>query len=345
MTFTLPARARLVVGYAAILGTVPYLLLKAAWLTGSTVGIADLSLAGDTSLFVLNTVTAGMDVVAVVVALAFTHRWGLRLPAWLVIGPMWVGTGLLAPIAVGTPIVATGMLVAGGETTVRVGATPFLEPWVQPMVYAGFAWQGVTLVVAFVLYARVRWASLFTTRTVPLGATHQVRVVLATGGTVLAGLAATYHLAHAAGGSIGLPAGPRAVSAYLVEGVNGALALVAAVGVLLLVHRVGRRPWVPLAMTWTGSGVLFAWGLWGLVNTLGGTFLAGDGPEPVAQLADLVKVLAGLVIGLTGLVTVAEWWSVARLGGLVVERGHQPDEEHDRHERDDQDLYPHAVLR
>ena len=299
---------RLVIGYAAVLGTLPYLSLKAAWLLGATVGIADPALARDSSLFVLNTVTAGMDVVAVGVALAFTHRWGMRVPAWLVLGPMWVGTGLLAPIAIGMPVVGVGELVAGGGAT--AGGTGFLEPWVQPMVYTGFAWQGVTLVLAFVLYARVRWASVFTARIadVARGATHPVQVVLANGVAVLGLAVAAYHLAHAFGATIGLPAKAiegRTTSAYLVEGVNGLMAGLAVVGILLMVHRRGGPFWVPLGLTWMGAGAMFAWGLWGLVNTLGRTFLV-SGVQPLAQLNDLAKVLAGLVIALTALMLLAE---------------------------------------
>ncbi|MPZ81365.1 MAG: hypothetical protein GEV28_13565 [Actinophytocola sp.] len=123
------------------------------------------------------------------------------------------------------------------------------------MVYAGFAWQGAMLILAFVLYARVRWA--FTSRTgdVPRGATHPVQLVLANGAAVLALAVAALHLAHASGSTVGLAAeaaAARNTSAYLVEGSNGVLALLAGVGIVLMVHRIGaRRPfWLPLGPTW-----------------------------------------------------------------------------------------------
>lgn len=142
---------RLVVGYAAILGTLPYLLLKGAWLSGSTIGITDPAMAHDGSLFVLNLITAGMDLVAIVVALGLTYPWGQRVPAWLVFFPMWVGAGFLAPITLALPFI--------GLSTSDI---KFLEPWVQPVVYSGFAWQGITLMLAFALYARVRWPGVVT---------------------------------------------------------------------------------------------------------------------------------------------------------------------------------------
>lgn len=255
-----PARVRLVVGWAAVLGTLPYLTLKTAWISGSDVGVVDRALVDDGSMVALNAVTVAMDLVAVVVALAFTYRWGLRLPAWLVVVPTWIATGLLAPIAVALPF-------AGVTGPAPVGP---LEPWVQPMVYTGFTWQGVTLLTAFVLYARERWSHVFTT-------------------------------AARRGGGAWLAAGAALVVAVLHLGevslagaVFGSLALTAVAGVLLT----ARTPsWAPLALTWVGSSTLFAWGVWGLVIAVGGTPLSGGGG---ARWQDVVQVLAGLLVAATG---------------------------------------------
>ena len=61
--------------------------LKVVWLSGGTIGVADVSMMREPSMIALNAVTAGMDLVAIVIAMAFTHRWGLRIPAWLVLPP------------------------------------------------------------------------------------------------------------------------------------------------------------------------------------------------------------------------------------------------------------------
>lgn len=305
-----PRLARLIVGYAAILGTLPYLTLKIAWLSGSRIGVVDREMFTDSSMFVLNAATAGMDLVAIVVALAFTYQWGQRVPAWLVLVPIWIGTGLLAPITIALPVTGIGSLLSSDNNA----TSNFLEPWVQPLVYTGFAWQGVMLIIAFVLYARTRWPEVFTSRNadVPRGATFPVQVVLAGGAAALTVAVAALHLVHAFGGTVGLnddAIAARNLSSYLVDGVSGLLALLAAGGILTLVHRIGDRIpfWLPLSITWVAAGAVFAWGLWNLVNVLGSTALVqGAEAMPLAHLHDLAKVLAGLVIGLTALMLLAE---------------------------------------
>lgn len=73
-----PGAMRLIVGYGAIACAVPYLCLKVVWLTGGQLGAADASTMRDASMVALNAVTAGMDLVGIAIALAFTHAWGQR---------------------------------------------------------------------------------------------------------------------------------------------------------------------------------------------------------------------------------------------------------------------------
>jgi hypothetical protein len=65
---------------------------------------------------------------------------------------------------------------------------------------------------------------------------------------------------------------------------------------------------VPLALAWVGSGFLFAWGLWGLLNVLGNTALVRGRLDSTSwlNLLGLVQLLAGLVIGLVTLFLLAE---------------------------------------
>lgn len=207
---------RLVVGWAAVLGTLPYLALKAAWLAGSTIGVADPAVFRDGSVFVLNAVTAGMDLVAIVVALAFTYSWGQRIPGLVVLVPVWVGTGFLIPIAVLLP------------TMDFSGSQSFLEPWVQPLVYGGFAWQGVMLAAAFFFYARERWGFVFRVDTGQVPAAGAVRAVAAYAGALLA----------AAGGIRLLTQNPVFVRTALLDATGGGL-----IGLTSLVLLSGgRRP-------------------------------------------------------------------------------------------------------
>jgi hypothetical protein len=258
-------RARLFVGWAAVVGTLPYLALKAAWLSGSTVGVADPSVFHDGSAFVLNAVTAGMDAVAIVVALVFTYSWGYRVPGFFILVPVWVGTGFLLPIAVLLP----GMDFSSSRA--------FLEPWVQPVVYGGFAWQGVMLAAAFFFYARERWPFVFRVDTADLPAVLTSRVVAAYAGALLAAAS-----------------GVRLVTEKPVFAV---LAFGAAAGTVMMTSRVPGPLWIPVVVAWVGAGSLFAWGSWAAVIEFGDTFL-DDGEAVWPALLDLA---GGLVIGVTSL--------------------------------------------
>lgn len=267
--------ARLVVGYAAILGTLPYLVLKTSWLAGGSLGLADPTLVDSPLMYVANALTAGMEAVAVVVALAFTHRWGERLPAWLVLFPMWVGTGFLVPIALASPAIGLDLL-----TTTHDGGG--LEPWVRPLVYGGFAWQGLTLLTAFVLYSRVRWERQVAGQVPATGRAG----VLAGTGAALAVLAAAVHVWWV----IAPIRDDATVAVRFIDGVYGVLGIAAAAGALGLT-RAGTRFRIPLALVWTGSGALFAWGLWGAFSALA----TGAGVS-AAFLLDYVQVLGGLLL-------------------------------------------------
>ena len=75
------------------------------------------------------------------------------MPAVLLLIPVWVGTGLLAPIALGVPLGLAAQAIAGGSP---VPAHNGLHGWVYAVVYGGFAVQAVCLLTAFALYARDR---------------------------------------------------------------------------------------------------------------------------------------------------------------------------------------------
>jgi hypothetical protein len=152
-------RHRVVVGYLAVAAMLPYLLLKAAWITGSTIGFATESSVDSRVRLGGNIVTAGMELVVIVVVLAFTHDWGMRLPAWSVLLPAWVGTGLLAPFVVAGPL----LVVSVATEASPVGDDSF-EPWVGPVVYSSFGAQAVGIALTFALYARARWPRVLRSR-------------------------------------------------------------------------------------------------------------------------------------------------------------------------------------
>lgn len=268
------SRAQRVLGYVAVVGILPYLLLKLAWTAGVEIGVTEAGIMQPAQMRLANALTAGMDLVAVLVVLALTHSWGLRLPAWLVVFPAWVGTGLLAPIAVAFPAI--------GAQLATHGAANGLAPWVTPVVYTSFAWQGITLLGAFALYARARWPHAFSGR-----ASGGIGAPGVTG-AVLASVIGVVQLVQAL--DSGLPVGTRGIT--LVEGV---LACCGVVGAVLL-RTEGRVLRVPVVLLWTGSAALFAWGAW---NGATSGLLGGSGPEATEWALLAARTVAGVLLAAT----------------------------------------------
>jgi len=303
--------ARLVAGYGAIAFMLPYLALKIAWLGGNPIGFNDESLVGESGMIAANAISFAMDFVAVGLALTFTHRWGLRVPAWIVLFPMWVATGFLAPALVIVPIAIISHVMASNPST---STDAMLQPWVGRVVGASFAGQGAALFVAFVLYARTRWAHLLesTTGKAVTGLTHPVQALLANVAALMAVAAGGLHLVWALGGTVGLghrgssePADP----AYLLNGIWGLMSIAGAAGILMMVHQWGRAPFkLLLACTWIGAGSLFAWGLWTLILVLPGITFGRRAAEGMAlhNCLSLVKFTAGMLIGLVTVLLLAE---------------------------------------
>ncbi len=283
-------------GWAAAAGTVPYLALKAAWLSGSTIGARDPAFLEDRSIVVLNGVTVILDLVVIALALALTQRWGRGLPAWPILLPTWVGTGFLLPMVLAVlPATVFSLFTAPGPAG---GPRYPLEWWVQPVVYGGFAWQGVFLLLAFVLYARDRWSSAVEDRgAAPAGAHVPLLRVVAGGGVVLAALSAGLHLLNGALSGGAIAAG--------VETINAGLAVVGAAGVLALVRGTARRRWLAATAAWIGSAAMFSWGLWAAVATMGATALSAGG-APLAGLAGLTGLLGGFALAVAGLLALAQ---------------------------------------
>lgn len=294
---------RLIAGYGAIACASPYLALKIVWLTGGGLGIADPAMMRNASMVALNAITAGMDIVGIALALALTHAWGFRIPAWLLLPPIWVATGFLVTFIVGLPLtVLLGSWVS--ESAPRLTGGP-VQPWVYVIVYAGFAGLGVGLIVGFLLYARARWAETLAGSAAigPRSAAYGAQAPLANGAAFFAGALSILYLAWACGASVGLSAEAAAGRTIVSTVLNGLQSLTmagAAVGVLMMVHRIGRRVpfWLVLGITWVGSASLFSWGLWEMIVVLGRTALVRSASRSaLVDLTALVRLMAGLVIG------------------------------------------------
>ncbi|WP_235783679.1 hypothetical protein [Amycolatopsis orientalis] len=185
--------------------------------------------------------------------------------------PIWIGTGLLAPIVLDLPVIVADLMKP------QPAGTP-LENWVWAVVYGGFAWQGVLLLTAFVLYARDRWWFVVTGTVRP--------------GTigVAGGLGIAAALVTAIGHTI-WAFGPGGMAARGQDVVIALLGLLAAVA-LATVSR--GRFWPRLVLVWTGAGAMAGSGAWGLFSafTMGS---AGHVPVLAVQVTGGVLMMTSIL--------------------------------------------------
>ncbi|MDL2076741.1 hypothetical protein QNN03_09865 [Streptomyces sp. GXMU-J15] len=283
MSSPLLTRSRVPLRAVAILSCLPYLGLKTAWLTGSDIGIPEGSvlLEHRGAVAVANGVTLLMDACVIVLALLLTRPWGLRVPAWLLVGPVWVATGLLSPIMAGFPL---QLLLGSGEDS---GSEPFLHDWVFSVVYGGFIVQGLALGALFVLYTRERWGHVWQGRMweVPgacFGTWPRTATLFAAAASVVP---LAVHLRSACDGEW-----LRALDVlFLLAGVAGA--------VVLAFRRVPVLPVrVPLALAWLGSGAAACWGAWLTVASV----VTADHPTGPLYLAYAGQMITGSLVAAVG---------------------------------------------
>ncbi|MCP2283247.1 hypothetical protein APR04_002150 [Promicromonospora umidemergens] len=309
-------RARFVVGYLAVAAVLPYLVLKLMWISGSTVGIAETSPLDAAVVQGGNLVTVAMELFAVAIILAFTHSWGLRAPAWLVLVPTWIGMGLLAPFLITGPVVA--VFVTTEPSSVGDGS---LAPWVGPLVYLGFGAQAVGITISFVLYARARWGRELTGRLSdrPSGPSRPALLPVTWGIVALLTVVSASRLLWSLGATWGLT--PQLVESRgaverLADATSALFAIGAVMGLLMLVRRrPGReRAWVPVVLAWVGGGATLSSGAYSLVLLL--TRLAGPAASVptagVVPFVDLVQVVAGTATAVAGAVLLAELRPIRR---------------------------------
>jgi hypothetical protein len=145
---------------AALVATVPYLVLKLLWLSGSTVGMTERGHTemSSTRYQVGNSVTVVLMLVAAGLVVALTRSWAERVPARLVLVLGAGATGLLAPILLGLPLGLGVQALAGGAAKPAEDAV--LEPWVFGVVYSGFGLLAVALGMLLLGHVARRWGHL-----------------------------------------------------------------------------------------------------------------------------------------------------------------------------------------
>jgi hypothetical protein len=243
-----------------------------------------------------------------VLALVLTRPWGRRVPAWLLAFPVWVATGLLAPIMAGFPLQLLGRALSddGGAASVS-GRAAFLDEWVFAVVYTGFIVQGLALGALFVLYARDRWGRLWRGRMgdLPVATTGRASKATAGAAAVLALFPLAVRLFWACGGTAGLSEGraaDRTSDFYVLEGLYAVFLVLAVTGGLLLTLRRARAlpVTVPLAVTWACSGAVACWGGWMLLASVIGPEEPADRPTQLMILTYAAQMIVGFLPAAVG---------------------------------------------
>lgn len=316
------SRLRTLLCWTTIAACVPYLALKLTWICGSEVGIPAASPLLDHAgmMRAVNGLTVLMDSAVVVLALMLSRPWGLRVPGWLPTLPLWLATGLLAPIVVGWPAQLAANLIAGPVPR-EDSTADFLQPWVFGVVYGGFLVQGLALGTLLVLYIRNRWAHLWRGRLADLPRTPTLPALRCTAvaAAVLGLLPLTLQVLWAAGTTVGLETGGEEDFGrwfLLRQGGNALFTALAVGGILLIAFRPGRAlrralPLsVPMAAAWLGSGAMAGWGGWTLLGRL--VLSGGDSPPASMVLVYAAQVIVGLLIASAGAHFLAERHDLVR---------------------------------
>ena len=277
-------RAALVV---AVLATVPYLVLKVLWLTGSEIGTThrhgqdELS---STRFVAGNSITLLLMVVAALFVVALTRSWADRVPARLVFGLAAGATGLLGPILVGLPVGLAVQAVARGE--VRPAEDTGMAPWVFGVVYSGFGLLGLAMAVLIITHVLDRWGSLISRP--PRRPSWPYTMAGAVG--LLPFGAAMSYWGLAGPGDSG-PQGMDLPAQRTVLVVTGMLSIAAFV-VPMLPAVTGRWPRLAWLTTWTGCCVAALQGPTEVLLAQGGTV------EPAVAVLAVLSTPGACIYGL-----------------------------------------------
>jgi hypothetical protein len=256
--------------FAAVLATVPYLVLKLLWLTGSKIGTTDRhgqDELSSTRFVAGNSITVLLMVVAALFVVALTRSWANRVPARLVFVLAAGATGLLGPILVGLPVGLAVQAVA--ERGVRLAEDTGMAPWVFGVVYCGFGLLGLAMAVLVIAHVLDRWGPLISQR--PRRPSWPSTVAGAAG---LLPFGAAMSLWGLAGPGNSGPQGMDLPAQRTVLLVTGILSIAAFV-VPMLSAVANRWPRLAWLTTWTGCCVAALQGPTEVLLAQGGKFEPG----------------------------------------------------------------------
>ncbi|RFU39061.1 hypothetical protein DZF91_24380, partial [Actinomadura logoneensis] len=177
-------RARRWAGFGAAGTLGMYLLVKVVWVVVAlATGRSPMHGMGTGAWIVLNTLTVGMAVVGIGLALALACDWGLRLPAAPVLLFAWIAGGLLISAV---PFSLLGSLLSGGDGGGGGSDDGGPPSWEGLLIMAGFAGMAVGVAIALPLYLRERWPRALTGRVGALRAARVPWPVMAAGAAIAA---------------------------------------------------------------------------------------------------------------------------------------------------------------
>jgi len=292
-------KKRKIWGYSTAVAIMPYLFIKIAWTFGLFMPTEQM---GDPSWRTANAITIVLAAVGILVAFAFSMRWGEKLPAWLVAFPVWVGTGLLIPMLLLAPVLSPAAIIRDQQA----GAA---DVWIYEQIFVIVSLIGVGICLPFTLagYTKMRWPEVFTgpiyIELLP-GNSQKLQITLArlvSAGCILLGFIKVF---WAAGGTIGInPAmlDNRDLWWHLLSLSTGVWAFVGSWGLWVLTTRRGSKSFFPpMAAAWISSGMLFSYNLFNRLSaTRPDTQPALEYPlahELTTELGSVLGVMMGMVI-------------------------------------------------
>ena len=278
----------------------PYLVLKVLWTFDLPVGVTDRSVFDRNEWVAGNALMAVLQLAGLLLVLALTRPWARRVPTWLLLFPVWVGTGLLFQVVVGA-----ALLWARSSASSSGGSTDLgeFQPWVFAVIYPSFAGQGSRWPSPSPVTSGHDGASCWasapgrSSRGEQRECGHGRSTTWRGWPRPLPGWLRRWPSSAGTGRSsaqFGDSAALGSDSPWGLQASRMVGAVTAVVGLLGLAGRWGQRTrfWLPTALTWVGAGAMAAFDGLALVAFL---LLGTDASDPAWGLTDTVLVIKAVI--------------------------------------------------
>lgn len=271
-----------------------YLMIKLLWITSALLLDARPDGWGGGEWIGLNLATVLMAAVGVAAGLAIAQPWGQRLPAPLVVTPIWLGVGFLVSMLPYSAVMGVVGAFSRGSADTSAPSSD-MPTWEGALLSFGFIGMALGLLVGVPLYVRERWPGAWSVSVLDFGRPERAMALVV--GGVLAALGAA-RMMWVVGSEWGLKPG---IGGLDLEG--RALSATFALWCVLASVEAIRAAWTGHCAR-AGQGVLFiaagalvAWGSWLLaVRWWDPPGFSAPQTSSVAIATDLSGALTGLVL-------------------------------------------------